>query len=36
MNVFHRHDYKKIVKRSNVIRFDDMGYPLRLIIMQCK
>lgn len=23
----------KIVERSNVIQFDDMGYPLRLCIM---
>lgn len=36
MSIFHRHNYKIIVKRSNVIQFDDMGYPLRLDIVQCK
>ncbi len=26
----------KIKKRSNVIQYDDMGYPLRLFICECK
>lgn len=31
---FRNHDYK-ISECSNVIQFDDMGYPLRLCILKC-
>lgn len=34
MKLFHSH-YFKVVERSNVIQFDDMGYPLRLCIVKC-
>ena len=33
-NLFHKHNYKTY-KRSNVIQLDDMGYPLRLVILKC-
>ncbi len=32
----HVHDFNKIVERSNVIQFDEMGYPLRLCILKCE
>ena len=32
----HKCDFNKIIERSNVIQYDDMGYPLRLCICQCK
>ena len=31
----HRHDFK-LHEISNTIKFDDMGYPLRLCILVCK
>ena len=31
---FHKHDFK-ITERSNVIQYDEMGYPLRLYISKC-
>lgn len=35
MNIFknHKKDILRITERSNVIQYDDMGYPLRLCIM---
>lgn len=30
-----KHEYA-VVKRSNVLQLDDMGYPLRLCICRCK
>lgn len=32
--LFHKHNYK-ITEKSNVIQFDEMGYPLRLCIIEC-
>lgn len=32
----HVHDFNKIVRRSNAIQFDEMGYPLRLCIFKCE
>lgn len=32
----HTCDFNKIIERSNVIQFDDMGYPLRLCILKCE
>ena len=32
-----KHTHKWVLsERSNIIQFDDMGYPLRLFICQCK
>lgn len=36
MKRVHKCSFDKIVERSNVIQYDDMGYPLRLCICQCK
>ena len=38
MKLFKRkcgHEWK-LSERSNIIQFDDMGYPLRLFICRCK
>jgi len=32
--LFHKHDFK-ITEYSNIIQYDDMGYPLRLFIERC-
>ena len=32
----HICDFNKIVRRSNAIQFDEMGYPLRLCIFKCE
>lgn len=32
---FHKHNFNKLYEKSNVIQYDDMGYPLRLYIMEC-
>lgn len=32
MNFFKKKEVHKVVTYSNVIQFDDMGYPLRLVI----
>jgi hypothetical protein len=32
----HICDFNKIVRRSNAIQFDEMGYPLRLCIVKCE
>ena len=32
----HTCDFNKIVRRSNAIQFDEMGYPLRLCIFKCE
>ena len=32
----HICDFNKIVRRSNAIQFDEMGYPLRLCILKCE
>lgn len=35
--MFFNHDCKyKIILRSNIIQYDDMGYPLRLCIHLCE
>ena len=39
MNIFrklfkHKHNWY-IKERSNVIQYDDMGYPLRLFLIEC-
>ena len=34
--IFHKCYFNKIVERSNVIQYDEMGYPLRLCICQCE
>ena len=31
----HICEFNKIVRRSNAIQFDEMGYPLRLCIFKC-
>ena len=31
----HRHNFNKFAYTSNVVQFDNMGYPLRLCIMKC-
>ena len=31
----HKHDFNKFAYTSNVVQFDNMGYPLRLCIMKC-
>lgn len=33
MNFFKKSKPLEVVKRSNVIQYDSMGYPLRLVIM---
>ena len=33
--LFHRHNFNKVAYKSNVVQFDDMGYPLRLYITKC-
>ena len=32
----HICEFNKIVRRSNAIQFDEMGYPLRLCIFKCE
>ena len=32
----HKCQFNKIIERSNMIQYDEMGYPLRLCICQCK
>ncbi len=34
--LFHGHKFNKVAYKSNVIQYDDMGYPLRLYIMECE
>lgn len=34
-NPFHKHHYWKIKERSNIIQYDNMGYVLRLFIVEC-
>lgn len=37
MKLFKRkEEIRKITNRSNVIQYDDMGYPLRLVIVDDK
>lgn len=36
MKLFKKKNQIKITERSNVIQFDDMGYPLRLVIVDDK
>ena len=31
----HKHNFNKFAYASNVVQFDNMGYPLRLCIMKC-
>ena len=31
----HKHDFNKFAYTSNVVQFDNMGYPLRLCIREC-
>ena len=31
----HKHNFNKFAYTSNVVQFDNMGYPLRLCIMKC-
>ena len=31
----HKHNFNKFAYISNVVQFDNMGYPLRLCIMKC-
>ena len=32
----HVCSFDKLVRRSNAIQFDEMGYPLRLCIFKCE
>ena len=32
----HICEFNKILRRSNAIQFDEMGYPLRLCIFKCE
>ena len=32
----HICEFNKIVRRSNAIQFDEMGFPLRLCIFKCE
>ena len=32
----HICEFNKIVRKSNAIQFDEMGYPLRLCIFKCE
>ena len=35
-NKNHICEFNKILRRSNAIQFDEMGYPLRLCIFKCE
>lgn len=34
--LFHKHKFNQTLYRSNVIQYNDMGYPLRLYITECE